>query len=62
MKSNKYIKKARANAKTLSKERFEVKLNIKSAQVQLNEMYTRVTLAGIKSIIWYFNKTMRSAI
>ena len=32
-----------------------------AAKKQLNEMHSKVTLFGIKTIVWYFNKTMRHA-
>lgn len=37
-------------------------LDFEAAKKQMNEMHTKVTLLGIKSVIWYFNKTMRHAI
>ncbi len=39
-----------------------VKLDIGLAKKQLDEMNTKVTMMGVKSIIWYFNKTMRHAL
>ena len=39
-----------------------VKLDIGIAKKQLDEMNTKVTMMGVKSIIWYFNKTMRKAL
>lgn len=39
-----------------------MKLDVENAKKQLNEMHTRVTVMGIKSMVWYFNKTMRHAI
>ncbi len=58
--------KRKQNKKDASKEKPKVEqlvtLDIMAAKKQLNEMHTRVTLMGIKSIVWYFNKTMRRAI
>lgn len=39
-----------------------ITIDKKLALQQLAEMDSRVTLTGIKSIVWYFNKTMRHAI
>lgn len=41
---------------------FIVNLNVGTAKLQLNEMNTKVTLMGVKSIVWFFNKTMRHAL
>jgi hypothetical protein len=35
---------------------------MEAAKRQLNEMHSKVTYMGIKSVIWYFNKTMRHAV
>lgn len=39
-----------------------VQLDLNQAKIQLNEMHSRITIFGIKSVIWYFNKTMRHAL
>ena len=37
-------------------------LDMGAAKKQLNEMHSRITLVGIKTLIWYFNKIFRHAI
>jgi hypothetical protein len=49
-------------SRKLGQSKQVVQLNLKAAKMQLDEMNTKITLAGIKSMIWYFNKTMRRAI
>ena len=41
---------------------FTVKLDIGAAKKQLNEMQSKITIVGIKTLIWYFNKVFRHAI
>lgn len=63
MKSDKYLKKDQtALSRKLGQQKYIVQLDLKAAKMQLDEMNTKITTAGIKSMIWYFNKTMRKAI
>jgi hypothetical protein len=39
-----------------------VRLDMGAAKKQLNEMHSKITILGIKTLIWYFNKVFRHAI
>jgi len=39
-----------------------MQINVKEARSQLNEMDSTISVMGVKSLIYYFNKLMRWAI
>jgi len=48
--------------KILKTTNFTVTLDFGAAKKQLNEMHSKITLIGVKTLIWYFNKVFRHAI
>lgn len=39
-----------------------VRLDMHQAKLQLNEMHSKITLAGVRTLVWWFTKTMRHSL
>jgi len=48
--------------KSTIKKAQKMQINVKEARSQLNEMDSTISVMGVKSLIYYFNKLMRWAI